>query len=106
MCQILKEVCYNKTDNLPETSERYLEGAVLIQQPSRLKIKNKNWNVIKDVNLMTVIKEPTGFYYFTRIWLYTFGLTMCHFHSSHWLGPTIYTFWKQHEFPGLPCSTR
>jgi len=60
MNQILKEMCYNKTDNLLARNIREISGRSCFNTAIELA-------KAKDVNLMTVIKEPTGFYYFTWI---------------------------------------
>jgi len=47
MNQILKEMCYYKTVNLlARNTDRYLERAVLIRQPSRLKLKTSIWYLL------------------------------------------------------------
>jgi hypothetical protein len=60
MSQILKEMCYNKLDNLLARNIRAISGR------SGFNIATEQ-DEAKDVSLMTVIKEPTGFYYF--IWI-------------------------------------
>jgi hypothetical protein len=60
MSQILEEMCYNKLDNLLARNIRARSGR------SGFNIATEQAKA-KDVSLMTVIKEPTGFYYF--IWI-------------------------------------
>jgi hypothetical protein len=60
MNQILKEMCNNKTDNLLARNFREASGRSAFNTATEQA-------TAEDINLMTVIKEPTGFYYFTWI---------------------------------------
>jgi hypothetical protein len=82
MSQILKKMCYSKPDNFLTRIIREISGR------SGFNIATEQAKP-KHANLMTAIKEPKEFYYFTWILLHVFGLTMCHFHSSHWVRPTV-----------------